>query len=139
MRCGGGTSGAVARANARDARPDAVGADQRDAALVQNLRAALAEHADAFDVRGEIFNVDAEMDFDVELLLRHIGERKLQIAAMHRPVGRAVAAFHVVAERNAHDLAARAAGHDANSFRRDDGCFKTLAQAERDQHAAGVG
>ena len=46
----------------------------------RHLRAALAEHADAFDVRSKISNVDAEMDFDVELFLGHFGERKLKVA-----------------------------------------------------------
>ena len=73
----------------------------------QHLRAALGEHADAFDVRGEILDVDAEMEFDVEFLLGHIGERELQVAAMHRPIGRTVAAFHLVTERNTHDLRGR--------------------------------
>ena len=64
-----------------------------------DLRAALAEHADAFDVRGEILDVDAEIDFHVEFLLRRLGECELEVATMHRPVGRTVAAFDVVTER----------------------------------------
>jgi hypothetical protein len=49
-----------------DARPDAVGADQGYAALVDDLAVAAALHGDAFDVRDEIVDLDSELERDVD-------------------------------------------------------------------------
>ncbi len=89
-------------------RPHAVGADQRDAALVDDLLAAPRQHGDAVDVGREVLDAHAERELDVLLVVGGVGERGLQVAAMQRPVGRAVACLDAAAERNARDLAARA-------------------------------
>ncbi len=67
------------------------------------------------------------------------GERGLQIAAMDRPIGRAVALLGVFAERHAHDLAPGHAVKDAQRRRRDGGRPQPALQAEIDQDARGVG
>ena len=120
-------------------RPHAVGADQRQAAFLDDALVAARLHRDAVDVGGEVLDVAAELERDVLRALRGTGERRLQVAAMDRPIGRAVAALGVVAQRNAHDLAAGAARHHADRLRRHDGGRQLFAQAERDQHAGGVG
>ena len=57
---------------------------------------------------------------------------------MDRPIGRAEAAFHVRAQRDAHDLASGTACHHPDGLRRDRNRCETLAQPERDQYAAAV-
>jgi hypothetical protein len=80
-------------------RPQAVGADQRDAVLVgggEPLRQAtltpLAMHRRSPRPR-------AEAERDVGIGAHRVEQRGLQVGAMDRPVGRAVAAFALRAER----------------------------------------
>ena len=96
-------------------------------------------HGETVDVGREILDAGGELDRDVLRILRGIGERRLQIAAMDRPIGCAIALLGVRPKRNAHDLVARAAGHHADRLRRNHRGREALAQAERDQHARGIG
>ena len=120
-------------------RPHAVGADQREAALFHDPLIAARMNGNAVDVSGKILDARGKPERDVLRVFRGIDERRLQVAAMDRPIGRAVAAFSRVAERNAHDLAAGAAGHHADRLRQHRRGRKTLTQAERDQHAGRIG
>jgi hypothetical protein len=63
---------------------------------------------------GEILHPGGEFDLDILRGARGVGQRRLQIAAMDRPVWRAIAALGIAAQRNAHNLAARAARHHAD-------------------------
>ena len=143
QRAPGGATGKARRALAADlraqGRPDAIGADQDDAAFVDHLPALAALHGDAVVVGGIILDLGAEPQRDVALRPRGIGEHRLQVAAVESPVGRAVAPLGVGAERNAHDLAAGAAGHHPDRLRGHDMRREGVAQAERDEHAAGIG
>ena len=60
---------------------------------------------DAVDMGGEVLDAHAQLKRHIESVMRRIGERRLQVAAMDRPVWRAVASFGLVTERNARDLA----------------------------------
>ena len=120
-------------------RPDAVGADQGDALIFHHVPIAVRLHGETIGVGRKVLDAGRELDCDVLRLLRGIGERYLQVAAMDRPIGRAIAALGVRPERNTHDLVARAAGHHADRLRRNHQGREALAQAERDQHAGGIG
>ena len=65
-----------------------------------------------------IVEFGAEPERDVLRGARGAGEYRLQIAAMDSPERRAVTALGLVAQRNTDDLAAGAAGHDADRLRR---------------------
>ena len=121
-----------------DTRPDAIGADQRDTALVDDLTAIAALHGHAIAVRDEVFEFGAEQEPDVDGGLRRGGQRRLQVAAMDGPVRCAVTAF-AIGQRNTHDLAAGAAVHHAHGMRRDHRGCQQVAQAEVDEDAGGVG
>src|SRR5439155_26402846 len=73
----------------RNARPNAIGADHCDGLFVEDLHAALAQHADAVDVSGEILDPDTKLERDIKFASHGVGESRLQITAMHRPIRRA--------------------------------------------------
>ena len=66
-------------------------------------------------------------------------QRRLQIGAMHHPIGRAGARGRGFAERQAADFAAAARAHQADAVGRDRARRKPRLQAEVDQDAAGIG
>jgi len=76
---------------------------------------------------------------DIEVFGDGGGERRLQIAAMDRPIGRAVALFGSSAERHAHDFAAAFGAEHAQALGRDDMGPQPLAEPELDQRARGIG
>jgi hypothetical protein len=123
---------------AGDIRPDAVGADQRDAAFVHGLTAAARLHGDAVAMRDEILDLGAELKRDVLRGARGRRQHGLQIAAMNGPIGRAVKAFGLVAKRDADDLAARAARHHPHRVRAHDRRPQSFAETEADQDTRGV-
>ena len=86
----------------------------------------------------EILDADAKLERDVAFVKDGINQRRLQIAAMDRPVGRAETAFHFIAKRDAHDLARGAARHHPDGLRRDRNRCKPLAQPESNQNAASI-
>src|SRR5262245_1728433 len=100
-------------------RPDSIGADERDPALVEDLAATLAEHADPSDMGRKVFDPNAQLKGHVELLADSVRERRLQIPTMDRPIGGTVTAFQVFPEGNAHDLPARAPCHHPDRLRLD--------------------
>ena len=131
--------GAGSRRKVRgDVRPDAVGTDQRDPAFIEDLRTALAEHADASAMGREILDAHAELERDVAFVTDGVNERQLQIAAMDRPVGRTETPLYFLAQWNAHDFARGSARHHPDRLR----CYRNrcepLAQPQRDQDAASV-
>ena len=75
----------------RKAGPHAVGADQRDAALVDHVAAAAALHGNAVIVDGEVADLDAKLERNVVVSARGVGERGLQIGAVDSEERRAVA------------------------------------------------
>ena len=66
-------------------------------------------------------------------------QRRLQVGAVHHPIGRAGAKAGGFAERQAGDLAAGARAHDADGLGRHRARRKPRLQAEVDQDAAGIG
>ena len=66
-------------------------------------------------------------------------QRRLQVGAVHHPIGRAGAKARGLAERQAGDLAAVARAHDADGVGRHGARRKPRLQAEFDQDAAGIG
>ena len=66
-------------------------------------------------------------------------QRRLQVAAMDDPIGRAVALLGGRAERHAHDFAAVLGVKHAQGQRRDHVRPQPLAEAELDQDARGIG
>ena len=80
----------------------------------------------------------AEAEHDVGIGAHRLQQRGLQVGAMDRPVGRAVAALGRFAEGRARQSAA-ARGLDGERLRHGNGGAQPLAEAERDQDAGGVG
>src|SRR5262245_46728743 len=87
----------------------------------------------------EVLDADAKFECDIKFAADSIAKRRLQITAMDQPVRRAETAFHFIAKRNAHNLAARAASHNPDALRLD--CYRceTLAEPQRNQDAAPIG
>ncbi len=100
-------------------RPQPVGGNECDAALLGDAGAAARRDGDAVLMHDEIFHVRAELQRDAEILRHRAGERRLQIAAMDRPIGRAVTLGGRFAERHADDFAAALGVEDAQCRRRD--------------------
>src|SRR5204863_7477560 len=98
----------------------------------------LAQHADAVDVSGEILDPDTKLERDIKLASHGVGESRLQITAMHRPIRRTVATFGLVTQWNAHNLASRAARHHPDCLWRDRDRCQPFTQPESNQDAAGI-
>ena len=99
---------------------------------------AARQGCDALGVQDEIVEPRAKLEYDVGLFGDRGGKRRLQVAAMHDPVGRAVAEFHVRAERqytiSRPDFAVRIDSPSGT----DDLGRRAVGDAERDQDAGGV-
>ena len=80
-KCGG----VAAAEQLRAARPQAVGADQRDAVLLAGVAAAQRLHGDAVAVRREIVDRGAEPERDVGIARARREQRRLQVGAVDRP------------------------------------------------------
>jgi len=122
-----------------DRGPDSIGADQRHRHHLLSRRAAALDHGQSFGVGHDVFELAAEPQFDVGMVVDLSLQRRLQVGAMHHPIGRAGAQRGGFAERQAGDLAAALRAHDADGVGRDGSCGEPGLQAEVDQHAAGVG
>ena len=120
-------------------RPQAVGRDQSEAALVADAAAPMGRDGHAVAVSDEILHAHAELDGDVEMLRDGGHQHRLQVAAMDRPIGRAVALRSGLAERHAHDFAAARGVQDAHRRRRDDVRPQLLFEPQRDQHPRRIG
>jgi hypothetical protein len=119
--------------------PDAVGADQRHRQFLLPRHAAALDHGQPLGVGGDVLELAAEPQLDVGIVVDLGLQRRLQIGAMHHPIGRAGAKGGGLAERQAGDLAAAARAHDADGLGRHGARRKPRLQAEFDQDAAGVG
>ena len=129
---------AVAEAAAH-ARPQSVGADQRDAALLERVAGRERRDGDAVAVHGEILDPGAEVERDVGWARNRVEQHRLQVAAMDHPIGRAVALLDGGAERRAGEHAGGGRVHHAQLLRRDHAGLELLAEPERDQDARGIG
>ena len=118
---------AIAHARARD-RPQPIGGEQRIAALMPDAAAALRRNGDAIVMGDEIFHPRAKPQLMSRFSATAALQRCLQIAAMDRPIGRAVALFGGVAERHAHDFAAALGVEHAQGLRRDHDAAATACQ-----------
>ena len=130
----------VAKAHAcpRD-RPQSVGRDQRTPAFVPNAIAAARRDADAVIERRKILHPHAELDADTEIFADRGSECGLQIGAMNRPIGGAIAGGRGVAERHVQNFTAIPGIENAQTFRHDDVPLQSFADAEIDKDARGVG
>ena len=68
--------------------------------------AAALDHGHALGVRGHVLELAAEPQIDVGMIVDRGRQRRLQVGAMHHPIGRAGAQCGGLAERQAGDLAA---------------------------------
>src|SRR5262249_44123799 len=119
-------------------RPDTVSADERDTTLVEHLPTAPAEHAHAPHMGGKFLDPRAQFKRHVKGGVRRIDKRRLQVSAVDGPVWRTVATLAFVPQGKTRNLASRAASHNADSQRFDGSRFNSVAQAQRDQYAAGI-
>ncbi len=117
-------------------RPDAVGADQRQRQFLLPRVAAALDHRQSLGVRGHVLELAAEPQVDVGMVVDRGLQRRLQIGAMHHPIGRAGAQRGGFAERQAGDLAAGARAHDADGVGRH-GAGGRAAASGRDRSGRG--
>jgi len=120
-------------------RPDAVGADQRQRQLLLAHGPAALNHRQPLGMGGKVLELAAEPQFDVGIVVDLGGQRRLQVGAMHHPIGRAGAGRGCFAERQAGDFAAQAGAHDADGVGDHGAGGEARFEAEIDQHAAGIG
>ncbi len=120
-------------------RPQAVGTDQREAALVGRAGAVAHRDGDAVWMRDKIFDARAEFKGDFQSSGDCGQQRRLQIAAMNYPIGRAVALFGAFAERHPHYLASACGAHHPQRRGCDGERPQTVLQSEGNQRARGVG
>ena len=109
------------------------------AVFVPRAAGAARRYRDAVRVGNEILHAHAELDGNIELLIDGGAERRLQIAAMDDPVGRAVALRRGLAERDAHDFAAACRAPHAHRRGRHDVRTQPVAETEIEQRARGIG
>src|ERR1700694_5027462 len=98
------------------------------------LAAAANVHGEAMAMRLEILDPGRELDGGVGIILHGVEQGRLQIAAMNRPIRRAVLRLHVLSERDAYDLASAARASDRDRLRRHDLLFQGIAEPERPKH-----
>jgi len=124
----------------RTARPDAVGADQRQRQILLAAHGGAADHRQSLGVGGEVLELAAEPQFDIVMFPDFGLQRRLQIDAMHHPIGRAGGSRGGFAERQPnHSFAAAARAHQADGFRGDGAPGEGVPHVEIDQDAAGIG
>ena len=92
-----------------DRRPDAVGADQRQRQILLPRHAAAADHRQSLGMGGGVLELAAEPQLDVGMSADLRLQRRLQIGAMHHPIGRAGRSRGGFAERQADQFAAACA------------------------------
>ena len=119
--------------------PDAVGADQRQRRFLLPRHAAALADGQPLGVGYDVFELAAEPQLDIGIVVDMGLQRRLQVGAMHHPVGRAGAKAGGLAERQAGDFAAAARAHDADGLGRDRARAQAILQSEIDQDAAGIG
>ena len=90
---------------AAQARPQSIGADQRDAALLERIPGRERGDGDAVAVHGEILDPRTQAKRDIGMGAHRVEQHRLQIAAMDHPIGRAVAVLDGGAERRAREHA----------------------------------
>jgi hypothetical protein len=120
------------------AGPQPVGAHERDPGLDRGAAAQAQRRAHAVGMQDEILDPRAEPKRDIGVRAHRVDQRRLQVAAMDRPVRRAVARFDGLPERDVCKVAA-AHGHDRDRVGRDGEISQPVLQPEREQHARGVG
>ena len=86
-----------------------------------------------------VLELAAEPQLDIGMVVDLRLQRRLQVGAMHHPIGRAGGKGCGFAERQASQLAAAARAHQADGLRRDRAGSEPLPQSQRHQHAAGIG
>ena len=116
--------------------PDAVGADQRQRHFLLPRHAAALDHGQSLGMGGDILELAAEPQLDIGMVVDMGLQRRLQIGAMHHPIGRAGAQGGRFAERQPGDFAAASRAHDADGVGRD-GASGQPWLAGRDRSARG--
>ena len=89
-----------------DRGPDSVGADQRQRQLLLARHAAALDHGQSLGMGDDVLELAAEPQFDIGIVDDLGLQRRLQIGAMHHPIGRAGARAGGFAERQAGDFTA---------------------------------
>ena len=77
--------------------------------FVRRVRPVPAGDGDAVAVNDEVLDPRAELQHDVGVCPHRFEQRRLQVAAMDDPIGRAVARLGIIAERDAGQICPRAA------------------------------
>ena len=119
--------------------PDTVGADQSQRDLLLAPCAAALNHRQPLGVRGQILELASEPQLDIGIVVDLGLQRRLQVGAMHHPIGRTGTGRSLFAERQPGDLAAQPRAHDADGVGDHGAGGEAWLQAEIDQHAAGIG
>ena len=88
---------------------------------------------------GGVLELAAEPQLDVGIVVDLGLQRRLQIGAMHHPIGRAGAKRGGFAERQANHFTAASRAHQADGVGSDGARRKPRLQSQFDQHAAGIG
>ena len=86
----------------------------------------------------EIFKPRSEPQDDAWLIRHGFRKRRLQVAPMHDPVGRAVTEPHLGAERQIYDLAPGFRGPDRQTFGYDLTACESGLNSERDENAGRI-
>jgi len=105
---------------------------------VGNFDAAPAGDAQSLGVQDEILDPRPQPQHDVGTGAHRLRQCRLQVGAVDRPIGRAVAALGLGAERDSRKPAA-ARGLDRDRLGREHVGAQTFAETERDQDSRGVG
>ena len=116
------------------ARPQSVGCDQREAALLERARGAGGDR-DALAVLREVLDPGAELKRDIGMLAHGLQQHGLQVAAMDDPIGRAVALGRGRAERRPRQHPCRPRVPHPELLRNDHVRLQPPAEAERKQDA----
>ena len=98
----------------------------------------MRQHADAVAMGGEIFRPQAELDGDALLPGGDRRERLLQIAAVDRPIGCAIALLGA-GQGHAHDLVAVGRAQDVQRRRNCHHWSQAVGEPKIDQNAGSIG
>src|SRR5262249_15672015 len=120
-------------------RPEAVGADEQDAVLLEGVHSAGRSNRDAAVADGEVTDPGAEMELDVCGRRRGWPQRRGHVAGMDHRIGRCMTLLSRGPERRAREHFPGPGGAYSQLVGNDEMRLEALRQPERDEQPRSVG